>query len=106
MIIHRHEDGTEGYLYANGDLAVITAENQRNVGKIGRVWLNDSEDRKNGHGTVISFVSLYHPDNKQCIASNIPVWDIAPAVSTYRNCGHVVNCIQGEPIDEFFLNKL
>jgi hypothetical protein len=112
MIIHRHEDGTEGYMFHEGDMVIVRLEHPDQhpefykEGAWGRVVLRDSKDRKNGHGTLISFVDIVDTErDNRWAGTGIPTWDLYPMTETYRNA-QVVNCLRGKPVDEILLNIL
>lgn len=105
MIIHRHEDGSEGYLYHQGDIVFVSKEADKNCGRVGKVYLQEGPDRKAGVAGIISFLWVYDLETKRAIGK-YPAWDLNPTEETHNNCDEIVNCIQGKPIDEFFLNTL
>ena len=105
MIIHRHEDETEGFRYHDGDLVVVSRESDRHCGRIGRLRLDESKDRKAGVSTLISFVYVYDIHTGRGIGK-YPVWDLNPAASTYNECDEIIEMIDGKPVSEIFLNTL
>ena len=110
MIIHRYEDGTEGYLYEPNDTAIIVRDYRYEGSKhrCGKIMI-DKHDLKEGTTSLITFVTVYDLENQRCIESRIPVWGLEPSIETYKDSvehDKIVNCICGKPVDEFFLNTL